>query len=90
MKKLIRRILCKANYDKCNGCEDYSCWKMKKQINKNYVFEICVCCQGQPFYHYRKTLVGALIEYAYQYLKKKKYGTMNFSLSQKFNWRGGK
>jgi hypothetical protein len=63
---------------------------MKKQINKNYVFEICVCCQGQPFYHYRKTLVGALIEYAYQYLKKKKYGTMNFSLSQKFNQRGGR
>lgn len=53
--------------------------------DKNYVFEICVCCQGQPFYHYRNTLVGALIEYAYQYLKKKKYGTMNFSLSQKFN-----
>lgn len=57
---------------------------------KNYVFEICSCCQGQPFYHYRKTLVGALIEYAYQYLKKRKYGTMNFSLSQKFNWRGGR
>lgn len=31
MKKLIRRILCKANYDKCNGCEDYGCWKMYKQ-----------------------------------------------------------
>ena len=52
---------------------------------KKYMFEICVCCQGQSFHYYRKTLVGALIKYAYQYLKKKKYGTMNFSLSQKFN-----
>ena len=52
---------------------------------QNYVFEICVCCQGQPFYYYRKTLVGALFEYVYQYLKKNKYGTMNFTLRQKFN-----
>ena len=52
---------------------------------QNYVFEICVCCQGQPFYYYRKTLIGGLLEYAYQYLKKNKYGTMNFTLRQKFN-----
>ena len=51
---------------------------------KNYVFDISVCCQGQPFHYYRKTLVGALIEYAYQYLKKNKYGTMNFTLSKKW------
>ena len=53
--------------------------------NKKYVFEICVCCQGQPFYYYRKTLIGGLLEYAYQYLKKNKYGTMNYTLRQKFN-----
>lgn len=49
---------------------------------KNYEFEIVVCCQGQPFYYYRNTLVGALILYAYQYLTKNKYGTMNFTLKQ--------
>ena len=58
--------------------------RMSKR-NKNYVFEICVCCQGQPFYYHRKTLIGGLFEYAYQYLKKNKYGTMNFTLRQKFN-----
>lgn len=52
---------------------------------KNYVFEIVVCCQGQPFYYYRNTLLGALIEYTYHYLKNSKYGTMNFTLRQKFN-----
>ena len=52
---------------------------------KNYVFEIAVCCQGQPFYYYRNTLLGALIEYMYHYLKNSKYGTMNFTLRQKFN-----
>ena len=51
---------------------------------KNYKFVVVVCCQGQPFYYYRNTLLGALIEYAYQYLKKNKYGTMNFELRQKW------
>ena len=52
---------------------------------KKYAFDVCVCCQGQPFHYYRKTMVGALLEYAYQYLKKNKYGTMNFTLQQKFD-----
>ena len=52
--------------------------------NKNYKFVVTVCCQGQPIYYYRDTLIGALYEYAKQYLKKNKYGTMNFTLSQKF------
>lgn len=51
---------------------------------KNYVFEIVVYCQEQPFYYYRKTLFGALIGYAYHYLKKNKYGTTNFKLRQYF------
>ena len=25
------RFFCKASYDRCNGCEDYGCWKMYKQ-----------------------------------------------------------
>ena len=52
---------------------------------KNYRFAIVVCCQGQPFYYYRNTLFSALIEYAYHYLKKNKYGTMNFTLKQVFD-----
>lgn len=51
---------------------------------KNYYFVITNCCQGQPFEYYRKTLFGALYEYAKQYLTKKKYHTMNFSLKQRF------
>ena len=52
---------------------------------KNYRFVVVVCCQGQPFYYYRNTLFGALIEYAKQYIKKNKYGTMNFTLRQEFD-----
>lgn len=57
---------------------------MRRKKEKNFVFEVCNCCQGQPFYHYRKTLLGALVTYAYLYLKYSKYKTMNFSLCQKF------
>ena len=53
--------------------------------NKNWTFKVIVTCQGQPYYFYYKTLVGALIGYAYQYLKKSKYGTMNFTLKQDFD-----
>lgn len=52
---------------------------------KNYKFVVVVTCQGNPNYYYRDTLLGALFEYAYQYLKKNKYGTMNFTLRQEFN-----
>lgn len=52
--------------------------------NKNFVFDVVVTCQGQPFHYYHKTLLGALVRYAYEYLKNNKYGTMNFALKQKF------
>ena len=55
---------------------------MKK---KNYRFAVVVTCQGQPFHYYRNTLIGGLFEYAYHYLKKNKYETMNFTLRQVFN-----
>lgn len=51
-------------------------------MKKNYVFDVVVTCQGQPFHNYCKTLFGALLKYAYEYLRKKKYGTMNFTLKQ--------
>ena len=55
---------------------------MTKRKCKKPKFDVIVCCQGQPFHYYCSTLIGALVEYAYQYLKKKKYGTMNFSLKE--------
>ena len=61
---------------------------MKKRVCKwckNPKFDVIVCCQGQPFHYYHSTLMGALIEYGYQYLTNKKYETMNFSLKQVFN-----
>jgi len=45
-------------------------------------FNVIVCCQGEPNYYQHSTLIGALVEYAYQYIKHKKYGTMNFSLKE--------
>ena len=53
-----------------------------KRTCNNPHFEVVVCCQGQPFYYQYETLFGALLGYARQYCKKKKYGTMNFSLKE--------
>lgn len=58
---------------------------MVKRKCKSPKFDVIVCCQGQSTHHYHSTLIGGLIEYGYQYLAKRKYGTMNFSLKQVFN-----
>lgn len=55
---------------------------MAKRKCKNPKFDVIVCCQGNPSHHYCSTLLGALVEYGYQYLKKRNYETMNFSLKQ--------
>jgi len=55
-----------------------------KRKKKNYVFLVTVCCQGNPREYEYKTLLSALIGYAKEYLKYSKYGTMNFSLKQRF------
>ena len=34
-------------------------------------FKVIVCCQGQQFEYHYKTLFGALVGYAKQYLQKK-------------------
>ena len=57
---------------------------MTKRKCKNPKFDVIVCCQGQPFHYYCSTLIGGLVEYGYQYLKKRKYETMNISLKQVF------
>ena len=43
-------------------------------------FIVTITCLGQPFYKKRKTLLGAIKCFATEYLKKNKYGTMNFTL----------
>lgn len=58
---------------------------MVKRKCKSPKFVVIVCCQGQSNHYYCSTLIGALIEYGYQYLRKRKYGTMNFSLKQVLN-----
>lgn len=46
---------------------------------------VVVTCQGQPFYYPQKNLFCGLVALTWQYLKKCKYGTMNFKLEQR--WR---
>lgn len=55
-----------------------------KRKKKNYVFVVTVCCQGNLYENEYKTLLTAFIWYARLYLKYSKYGTMNFSLKQRF------
>ena len=54
---------------------------IKKKCN-NAKFQVIICCQGQSMYYQYKTLGGALFGYANQYIRKKKYRTMNFSLKE--------
>lgn len=49
-------------------------------------FKVIVNCQGQPFEYKYKNLFSALCGYAYHYIKKNKYGTMNFTLKQIPSW----
>lgn len=51
---------------------------------KNFDWTVVVTCQGQPFYYRQRNLFCGMVALVYQYLKKRKYGTMNFSLKQKF------
>lgn len=51
---------------------------------RDYKFCVVVCCQGQPFKYYYNYLISALFGYAYHYLKKNKYGTMNFALKKEW------
>lgn len=51
---------------------------------KDFDWEIIVTCQGQPRYYKYRNLVSVLAAYAWHYLTKRKYGTMNFTLTQEF------
>ena len=55
---------------------------IKRKCN-NPKFVVVICCQGQPFYYQYSSLLGAVVSYMFNYLAKKKYGTMNFTLKLK-------
>lgn len=57
--------------------------------NKNFDWVVVITCQGNPFYYKYDNLFSVLIAYAYHYLKKRKYGTMNFALRQAFYFNNG-
>jgi len=59
-------------------------YRITKREAKGARFVVVVCCQGQPCDYKCKTLLGALLMYARQYVCKHKYGTMNFTLKQIF------
>ena len=44
---------------------------------------VVVTCQGNPKYYPQKNLFCGCVALVYHYLKKHKYGTMNFALKQK-------
>ena len=53
---------------------------IKSEAEMKDKFIVTVNCLGQPFYKKHKTLLGAIKCFATEYLKKNKYGTMNFTL----------
>lgn len=65
-----------------SSADRYRDYRIVKRKIENARFVVVVCCQGQPFDYQCKTLFGALFMYARQYLSKRKYGTMNFTLKQ--------
>lgn len=57
-------------------------YRITKRKVKGARFVVVVCYQGQPFDYQCISLIGALWMYAKQYVNKRKYGTMNFTLKQ--------
>ena len=45
-------------------------------------FFVVVNCQGRSYYYFHHFLIGAVMDYIYQYYTKKRYGTFNFVLRQ--------
>lgn len=64
-----------------------------KRHKKDFEWAVVVTCQGNPFYYRYSNLLSAMFAYAWHYLKKRKYNTMNFALTQEFShrkWRNDK
>lgn len=53
-------------------------------MDKNFDWTVVVTCQGNPKYYKQRNLLFGMVSLAYHYLKKRKYGTMNFMLKQVF------
>ena len=64
-----------------------------KKPKKDFEWAVVVTCQGNPSYYKYRNLFTALIAYAWHYLRKRKYNTMNFTLRQEWTyhkWRNDK
>lgn len=53
-------------------------------MTEKYKLVVIVTCQGQPFYYFYNCLFKALTRFAYMYLTRTKYGTMNFQIKNAF------
>lgn len=55
-----------------------------RKVVKNPKWKVVVTCQGQPFDYQYKNVFSACVGLIKHYFKKRKYGTMNFSIRQVF------
>ena len=53
-------------------------------MNGGLRWTVVVTCQGQPFYYEQSNLFCGIVFLVREYMKYKKYGTMNFSLEQRW------
>lgn len=56
-------------------------WQIRRRCN-DPKFVVIVTCQGCGTYYQYRHLLSALCGFAWQYKKKRRYGTCNFSLRQ--------
>ena len=56
-------------------------YEIKRRCN-DPKFLVVTTILGQSIYYMHHSLIGAVVDYCWQYLTKKKYKTMNFRLRQ--------
>lgn len=59
-------------------------YRIIKRKTDNPKWKVVITCQGQPFDYQYKTVFSACVGLMRHYFKKRKYGTMNFSIKQVF------
>lgn len=57
-------------------------YRIVKRRTDNPKWKVVITCQGQPMDYQYKTVFGACVGLMRHYFKKRKYGTMNFSIRQ--------
>ena len=53
-------------------------------MNSGYRWTVVITCQGQPSYYEQSNLFCGIVALVWHYMKKRKYGTMNFALKQRW------